>query len=1129
MNPTLRSFVTLLTSPRAIFSALGFRPSGLTAAALLLAACLSPHLALAALRPVDLRCEYLKDPLGIDTPQPRLSWVLQAENASAHGRRQTAYEILVATSPSALQAGQGDLWHSGAVQSDQSIQLPYQGKPLASEQECFWKVRVWDQEGRLSRWSEPARWTMGLLAASDWKAKWIGLDEAGPKATLTGASWIWFPEGQPETAAPIATRFFRRVFDLPRGRTVKSARWLVAADNQFTAFVNGKQAGTGDNFKAATSLDVTALLQPGRNLLAASVKNVGDNPNPAGLLALLEIDFEAGEPVRIATDETWRSSAEELPGWQQPAAKASTWLAARNLGPAGMQPWGEISGPEDRRLPARWLRKEFATDKQLRRATAYISGLGLSELYLNGRKAGDHVLSPGLTEYPKRAFYVTHDVTALIQRGANAVGVVLGNGRYFAPRSKVPTETRTYGFPKLLLQLKLEYADGSSALVLSDDTWKLTTNGPVRANNEYDGEIYDARLEMPGWNQAGFDASRWQQAMLVSGANGAPAEMRVGSDVAQAGSFFLCTNLAAQMISPIRVTQTLKPVAITFPKVGVCIFDLGQNMVGWCRLRVRGPRGATVSLRHAETLKPDGTLYLDNIRSAQVTDTYTLKGGATEVYEPRFTYHGFRFVEVTGFPGMPGLNDLEGRVVNDDLESAGEFSCSEPLVNRIYQNIRWGVRGNYRSLPTDCPQRDERQGWLGDRSAESKGETYLFHTAALYSKWLQDMADAQKESGSVPDVCPSYWPIYSDNVTWPSSTVIIPSALREQFGDLRVIEQHYDSAKKWMDYMGSFVTNGIIERDSYGDWCVPPENPKLIHSEDPQRKTNKGLLATAYFYHDALWMVQYARQLGKTEDAQRFTTLADDLKAAFNRTFWKADTGQYDNGSQTSCVLPLAFGLVPEAQRQQVFSHLVNKIRDESLGHIGTGLIGGQWLLRVLSDNGRPDLAWQIATQRAYPSWGYMVEQGATTIWELWNGNTADPAMNSGNHVMLVGDLCTWLHEYLAGIRPDPAQPGFRHILLKPEPVGQLRHARATHHSPFGLIASDWRITPKQFAWDVTVPVNTTATICVPVGEADAIKIGGTVARHARGVTFVKTEDGRSVFEAGSGKYQITAPWPPTR
>lgn len=1053
----------------------------------------------AAFNPAALRCEYLAEPLGLDVRQPRLSWTLEPTRHAPRGQHQSSYQILVSSSAALLSAGKGDLWDSGKVGSEQSIQVPYAGRPLVSLQECFWQVRAWDQDGRASAWSRPSHWSTGLLAPNDWKAAWIGLDGQDPESKLTGTSWIWFPEGHPEKEAPVGTRYFRRSFELP-DRAIKSARWLVAGDDRFTAFVNGKRAGSGSSFKAVQSLDLRGLLRPGRNVLAAAVENLGSKPSPAGFLALLQIEFQQGDSLLLPTDESWQSSAEELPGWSEPAYDDSTWLEARKLGPVGMEPWGDVAGPDDRRLPARWLRKEFITEKKLRRATLCFSGLGLSELYLNGRRVGDAALSPALSEYPKRVFYVTYDVTKQLTRGRNAIGVVLGNGRFFAPRGKVPTETRTFGFPKLLLQMQLDYQDGSTEQVTSDRSWKITELGPIRANNEYDGEEYDARMEMPGWNVPGFDDSNWTAAQSVSAPGG---------------------TLSAQPIEPIRVMQTLKPLSITQPQPGVYIFDLGQNMVGWCRLHVSGPRGSVVSLRHAETLKTDGTLYLDNLRSAKVTDTYVLKGGGLEVYEPRFTYHGFRYVEVTGFPGKPVLSTIEGRVVHDSLENAGEFSCSDALLNRIYQNIRWGVRGNYRSIPTDCPQRDERQGWLGDRSAESKGETYLFNTAALYAKWLQDMADAQRDTGSVSDVCPAYWPLYSDNVTWPSSTVIIPAALHEQYADAELERAHYESAKVWMNYMERFVTNGIIARDSYGDWCVPPEDPKLIHSRDPARKTDPALLATAYYYHDATLMADAASRLGRAEDAQHFTELAATLKEAFNAKFLNEDAGQYDNGSQTSCVLPLAFGLVPDAQRARIFQHLLDKIHEESHDHIGTGLIGGQWLMRVLSDNHRPDVAYTIATQRTYPSWGYMVEKGATTIWELWNGDTADPSMNSGNHVMLVGDLAIWMFEYLAGVKADPSEPGFKHIIMRPEQVGDLKSVHATHRSPFGLIVSDWKQDANGFHWNIAVPVNTTATVYIPVQGRKSVAENGRPALGAPGLKFVRMQDGRAVFELGSGAYEF--------
>ncbi len=1055
--------------------------------------------AFAATSVADLRCESLDNPLGIDARPPRLSWVLSSKERD---QKQSAYQVLVATSESRLTPGKADLWDSGKVLSGQSIQVHYAGVPLASHTECFWKVRVWDQAGKASSWSKPAKWTMGLLDAADWRAKWIGLDGDDRTNWLAGTDWIWFPEGDPEKSAPIGDRYFRRTFALPTDREVTRARLLMTADSECRAYVNGGDIGSRNNYRTVKDSDITFRLKPGMNVIAMLGRNLGDAPKPAGLVARVEIEFNRGEPMILPTDEQWKARDKEEGGWMQPEFDDSSWRPARKLGRVGMDPWGNVRAPESRRLAARWLRKEFGVEKRIRRATVYYSGLGLSELYLNGSKVGDHVLSPGLTEYPQRVFYVTFDVTKQLRRGENAIGGVLGNGRFYSPRSRIYANMPSYGFPKLLLHLRIEHTDGSVSEIVSDSSWKLTANGPILANNEFDGEEFDARKEMEGWSTAEFNDLNWQAAELVSAPPG---------------------RVAAQMIEPMRVIETLKPRDLTEPKFGTFVFDLGTNIVGWCRLKVSGPPRTQVFLRHAETLQPDGSLYLANIRGARVTDAYTLRGEGEETWEPRFTYHGFRYVEVTGLPGTPGLDAIEGRVVHDDLNPAGEFSCSNPLLNRIYQNVIRGTVGNYRSIPTDCPQRDERQGWLGDRGEESRGETYLFDTAALYAKWLQDIADSQRDSGSVPDVCPAYWPIYNDDVTWPSTSVIIPQTLYEQYADAGTVARHYDSAKKWIDYMQRFVTNGIISKDNYGDWCVPPEDPKLIHSQDPNRRTDKALLATAYFYHDLRLMERYATMLGKKDDARRFGKQAEQTRTAFNGKFLKRDLGQYDNGTQTSCVLPLFFGLVPDDLRGTIFEHLVRKITGESKGHIGTGLIGGQYLNRVLTDNGRPDLAYTIATQTNYPGWGYMIGKGATTIWELWNGDTADPAMNSGNHVMLVGDLVIWLYENLAGIKSDPEQPGFKHIIMRPEPVADLTFVNASHRSPYGLIRSEWRKDGDKFDWQIEVPPNATATVYVPAAGVHAVWDGPTPAIKAVGVKASRYENGRAIFEIGSGNYHFVS------
>jgi alpha-L-rhamnosidase len=857
-----------------------------------------------------LTTEGLTDPLGIDAAVPHLSWILESPE---RGQEQTAYRVLVASSPENLELDRGDLWDSRKVVSGQSVDVAYRGEPLGSGMEAYWKVRVWDTRGRASEWSPVARWSMGILEAADWQAKWIGLDRA---------------------------------------------------------------VGT-------------------------------DKPDQ-----------------------------------------------------------------ENRILSARYLRKEFSVEKNVKRAMAYIVGLGAYELYLNGVKVSDHVLSPGLTEFPKRSFYIAYDVTEMILDGQNTAGTLLGNGRYFAPRFTEPTYMVTYGYPKMLLQVEIDYENGSRQLLVSDESWKITANGPIVSNNEYDGEYYDARKEMPGWNENGYDDSGWMPVELVENPS---------------------AEWSAQMTQPIRVTGTIKPLALTNPEPGVWVFDMGQNMVGWTEIRVRVPEGTTLVQRFAETLQEDGNLYLDNIRGAKVTDTYIAKGDGMESFAPRFVFHGFRYVELTGYPGTPELSMLEGHVVNDDLPLVGSFECSSDLINLIYKNAYWGIRGNYRSIPTDCPQRDERQGWLGDRAAGSRGETYMFRVQNLYRKWLVDVFDSQKESGSISDVNPAYWPFYNDNVTWAGTPVKLVNMLYEQYGDKRVVEKSYASLKKWMDHMiGSHMANGIMPRDTYGDWCVPPIDPKVIHTRDPDRLTAGEYIGTAYFCHKLELMAGFASLLDQSEDEKYWRDLHSEMKAAFHDTFFDAAEKQYSNNSATANVLALAFDLVPEEYEEIIFDNLVEKIAVEHHSHITTGLIGQQFFNRTLTDHGRADLAYRVNTQQDYPSYGYMIENGATTIWELWNGNTADPAMNSGNHVMLLGDFLIWLYEDLAGIAPDPENPGFKHIIMKPTLIEGLDFVKATHHSPYGMIKSEWVRTAEDFDWQINIPANARATIYLPVAERPEVLEGGT-------------------------------------
>jgi alpha-L-rhamnosidase len=1062
--------------------------------------CAMPPAMAAPVMVTDLRCESLENPAGMDVEQPRLSWIVQS---AERGAGQTAYQVLAASSRALLDQDTGDRWNSGKVLSDQSIQVVYAGRELASFMPCYWKVRVWDEKGEASAWSDVAWWTMGVLEPADWQdAQWIGLGgkdtEYFLKDAFVKAQWIWADEEVHGTSAAPGKVFFRKAFDWQG--PVSKAMLVLTADNEAECYLNGERLGRCHNYNSAHEFDLAPYLRAGRNLIAVSVENAGDVPNPAGLLALIHVADREENTLTIQTDSAWKATRQAVPGWIRPDFDDSAWTPAKVLGGYGMEPWNATELPDDRVLPARMLRREFDVTGPVRRASVYFSGLGLSELYVNGKKAGDAVLSPGCTEYDERVFYVSHDLTDRIVPGRNALGLWLGNGRYYAPCSRSIIAPKAESHPKALLLLRLEMADGRVETLVSDTAWKGTAEGPIRANNEFDGETYDARMEMPGWASPGFDDAGWQA---------------VREEAAPGGV------LAWEDIHPIRVMEVLKPETLSQPLPGVYIYDMGQNMVGWCRLRVRGPRGTQVKLRFAETLKPDGTLYMANLRGAKVTDRYTLKGEGDELYEPRFTYHGFRYVELTGFPGEPGLGAIEGCVVHDALPRAGSFTCSNALLNRIYSNIYWGTRGNYRSMPTDCPQRDERQGWLGDRSEESRGETYLFDLAALYSKWVRDMEDAQREDGSISDVSPAYWQLYNDNVTWPSSFIIIPDMLHDQYAGIRTIEAHYDGMKKWINHMRQYEENGIMPRDNYGDWCVPPESQELIHSKDPARKTPGEFLGTAYFCHDLNLMTEYAGLLGREADAAEFKAMADKMTAAFNRTFFDAEKMRYANGTQTSYVIPLAFGLAPEGTEKKLFAELTRKIETETDGHIGTGLIGGQQLMRVLSNYGRPDLAYTIATQTDYPSWGYMIEHGATTIWELWNGNTADPAMNSHNHVMLVGDLNLWFHEYLAGIRP--AAPGFKSLHLKPYPVGDLTQVSASHRTLHGTVFSTWEIAEGTFNWRINVPPNTTARIFVPADSAGAVTESGVPAADAEGLRFTGMEETWAVFGALPGHYSFVS------
>ncbi len=1070
--------------------------AGLASDAKLLAEPLSslPSPGSSSLAPTRLRCENRIDPLGIDVISPRLSWILEAVADGQRNLRQSAYRILVASSLDALKRDNGDLWDSEKVASGTSIQVEYAGKPLASRTHLWWKVRVWDQQGQDSPWSQPAAWSMGLLAPHDWQAKWIGLDSGAAIAEeFEDAHWI------SSDAAENTGRSFRGTVNVPADNPVSSGIMMITGTAAITVAVNGAKiaSAAGHSMPQLVAADVTPKLRVGENDVSVTMEPGSAQSVPA-VIGGLTLDLADGSILHLRTGTSWGVSDKAVTGSPQSPVTETTWSPAQIVDLATPSNFPPIRT----RLPARLLRTEFEVDAPVRRATAYISGVGISELYLNGQRVGDEVLSPNLSAYDKRIYYRTYDVTNLLQRGPNAVGAFLGNGRYFSLRNYIP-RTQNFGYPKLIFQLEIEFRDGSRDTIVSDEKWRVTSDGPIRLNNEYDGEDYDARMELDGWNRATYSDASWKAAELVQAPPG---------------------RMCAQMNEPIRIIQEMKPTKITQPRPGVYIFDMGQNMVGWCRVQVAGARGTAIRLRHAETLRENGMLYTDNLRSARATDRYVLRGSGVETYHPRFTYHGFRYVELTGFPGTPTRSTIVGQVVHDALDEHADFVTSNDTLNHIYKNVLWGTRGNYRSIPTDCPQRDERQGWLGDRSSESKGETFMFNVGSFYPKWIADIQDTLTAQGALDDVAPGYWKFYSDNVTWPGTFIIVTAAMHEQYGDRRIVQDYYPAMKSWMDYMSAQIKDDLMPRDTYGDWCVPPESLKLIHSKDPARQTASEVIGTTYFYYLLRLMSQFAAIVGMPDDQRAFDALSTRMSAALNAKYFHPMTGTYANGSQTSSILPLAFGMVPEVHRKAVASALAQNIRLKTDSHIGSGLIGTQWIMRTLSRNGYSDLAYQIATQTTYPSWGYMIGRGATTIWELWNGDTADPAMNSRNHLMLVGDLVIWFYENLAGIRTDPADPGFKHVIIQPTLVGDLRFVRASHDSPHGKIGVAWERSDNQLALNVSIPANVTATIYVPTTDRKLVREGGRAVTRAFGMRFSRMENGAAVYDVGSGSYAFTSP-----
>ena len=785
--------------------------------------------------------------------------------------------------------------------------------------------------------------------------------------------------------------------------------------------------------------------------------------------------------VRVWGRDGKPSSWSENAFWSMGLLNESDWKGKWIANRAKLEPYetidpsirgrdAEASSRITQRIPSPLLRTEFEAGKPVKRATAYICGLGFYELSINGKKVGDSVLDPAFTRYDKRDLYVTHDVTDLVKRGANAIGVMLGNGWYncHSRDSWDFDHAQWRNTPRMLFQMRVDYADGSSELVVSDGSWKTTT-GPIVFDCIRNGETYDARLALRQAQDA-----QWTPALIVDGPGG---------------------KLAAPNAPPVKVMETMKAVKITEPKPGVFVFDFGCNIAGWGRLSVAGPVGTKVTIRYDERLHPDGTLHQQNaahMSSGEFqTDTYICKGVGRETWQPRFVYAGFRYAQIEGYPGRPTRDSLQALVLHTDFEKAGEFECSNDLLNEIQRLTLRSYVSNFLGYPTDCPHR-EKNGWTGDAQIAAETGLYNFGVEANYARWMYDFDDCQKragedavaswiggegvgkeQQGDLPGIVPSgYWG-YGTGPAWDSAYLLIPWYLYLYRGDSEVLKTHYDGMKRYVDYLTSRARDNIVDY-GLGDWC-PPEGGAQGY------KTPHALTSTAYYYVDAKLVSETAKMLGKADDARKYAELADQIGKAFGKTFYDPKTGTYEGGEQCGMACAIYQGLVPAREKGKVMKALLAEVERRD-GHVWAGILGAKYLLHALTDNGRADVAYEAVTKRDWPSWGYWIDQGATSLWEDWRGGS------SRNHIMF-GDIGAWFYEALAGINPDPAKPGFKHIIIRPQPVGDLEWVRAWHKSPYGVIRSSWKREGGEFTLDIEIPANTTATVYMP-GEGKAHRVG---------------------------------------
>ncbi|MBX2925535.1 MAG: glycoside hydrolase family 78 protein [Chitinophagaceae bacterium] len=889
----------------------------------------------------NLRCEYLHNPLGIDAAAPRFSWEMVS---TGRGKSQKAYQVIVADNEETIGKNEGNIWNSGKVASNESFHIRFNGKPLQSGKDYYWKLKIWDEENVASEWSAVQHFSMGLLDKKDWKAQWIG---------------------------------------------------------------------------------------------APSV-----------------------QPVTVQDE---------------------------NIIP-----------------PSPLLRKEFAVKKQVKTAKLYATALGVYEMYLNGKKIGDRILAPEWTDYFTRVQYQTYDVTGMLE-GNNVIGAMLADGWYAGVLFTHGKPQRgNYGFDRrLLAQLEIEYMDGSTETVVTDGSWKILLDGPMKEASIFDGEVFDARYIPANWLKPGLDTQRWDDVVVDN---------------------TVALTLNAQINEPIKVVKEIRPVNVFRAPNGNYIFDMGQNMAGWVHIKLPYNPGKKIIMRHAEILMEDSTLYTQNLRTAKQTDIYIPARETTIDYEPRFTYHGFRFVEIAGLTQPPTLDHVTGKVVASGASLVSGFSSSHKDVNQLWKNILWTQISNLHGIPEDCPQRDERCGWMGDAQIFCQTAIYNMDLGAFYSKWFKDIRDRQTPEGRYPNYAPQVGMVFYDAPGWTDAGMIIPWKAYLNYGDKRILEQHYESMKKFIDHV--YKENPDLVRvkavgQNYGDWV----NGNTIKAEG--YPTDKGdvardLFNTAFFAYSAQILADASNVLGKKSEYTYYNNLAKRIREVFVKEF-VGKNGEIKGGTQAGYALALEFNLVPQPLRLKAAKLMVDAIAAYDY-RVSTGIQTITRMMNQLSENGYAEVAYKLLESRRFPSWIYSIDQGATTIWERWDGYVKGRGfqrwqMNSFNQYA-IGSVGEWMHNTIIGINYDAAQPGYRHFILKPTPGGSLTWAKGTYHAITGKVEVSWKKQDDKLMVEVDVPANTTATLVLPSGKN--ITESGQPVSGSRYIKLQKAKNNQASLKLASGKYSFS-------